>query len=135
MLFENESAISDFADDDFESEMKTMLDDQKIDAIIGLDEISTIESMVIAESRGYKIPDEISIIGYSNGNLFKYVKPSITCVNQHGVHIGKLATEKLIDRIEQNEGESSDFETKVIKTNIIYRDSTKVLGKNIFVKH
>lgn len=125
----NEQLISlNKQDDDFETEFKTMLDDHKVDAIIGLDEISTVESMIIAESKGYRIPNDISIIGYSNGNLFKYVKPSITCVNQHGIVIGKLATEKLIQRIEQNEEERIDFETEIIKTNIVYRNSTKVLG-------
>jgi len=109
---------------DFETEIKTMLDYQKVDAIIGLDEQSTIETMVIVKARGYKIPDDISIIGYTNGNVFKYVNPSITCINQHATYIGKKATEKLIERIEQKETEKSNFETKVIKTNLILRNST-----------
>lgn len=110
---------------DFETEIKTLLDYQDIDAIIGLEEYSTIESMIIAESRGYKIPDDISFIGYTSGNLFKYVKPSVTCINQHGAYIGKVAVEKLINRIEKQENDQLHFETKVIKTNLTFRNSTK----------
>ncbi len=112
---------------DFETEVKTLLDYNTIDAIIGLEEHSTIQSMFIAKSRGYKIPEDISFIGYTNGNLFKYVNPSITCINQHAVYIGKKATEKLIDRIEQKEDSESVFETKIIKTSLVLRNSTHTL--------
>lgn len=115
---------------DFETEIKTLLDYQNVDAIIGLEEFSTIESMVIAEARGYKIPDDISFIGYTNGNLYKYVKPSVTCINQHASYMGKIATEKLIDRIEAKEENALAFETKVIKTSLVFRNSTKKTIKN-----
>lgn len=122
----NEKLISLINKDyDFETEVKTLLDYQKIDAIIGLEEYSTTEFMVIAESRGYKIPEDISIIGYTNGNLYKYVKPSITCINQHEVHIGKVAAEKLINRIEGLENDELDFDTKIIKASLVLRNSTK----------
>ena len=113
---------------DFETEIKTMLDYQDIDAIIGLEEYSTIESMNIAESRGYKIPQDISFIGYTSGTLFKYVKPSVTCINQHGALIGKVAAEKLITRIEKQKNDLLDFETRVVKTSLIFRNSTKGLS-------
>lgn len=125
----NENIISLIKKDyDFETEIKTMLDYQKVDAIIGLEEYSTIESMNIADSRGYKIPEDISIIGYTNGNLFKYVKPSITCISQHAVYIGKIATKKLIERIENNKDSQIEFDTKIIKTNLVIRQSTKEIG-------
>lgn len=112
---------------DFETEVKTLLDYNDIDAIIGLEEYSTIESMFIAKSRGYKIPEDISFIGYTSGNLFKYVNPSITCINQHATYIGKKATEKLIERIEQNDNTESVYETKIIKTSLVLRNSTHSL--------
>jgi len=122
----NEKLISLIKKDyDFETEIKTLLDYQNIDAIIGLEEYSTIESMIIAESRGYKIPDDISFIGFTNGNLYKYVKPSVTCVNQHEAYIGKIAVEKLINRIEEQVEDNLHFETKVIKASLVLRNSTK----------
>lgn len=122
----NEKLISLINKDvDFETEVKKLLDYQDIDAIIGLEEYSTIESMIIAESRGYKIPDDISIVGFTDANLFKYVKPSVTCVNQHGVYIGKVAAEKLINRIEEEKEDNLHFDTKIIKANLVIRNSTK----------
>ncbi len=112
---------------DFETEIKTMLDYQTVDAVIGLEEFSTIETMFIAKSRGYRIPEDISFIGYTNGNLYKYVDPSVTCINQHAVYIGKKATEKLIERIEQKQSSEYNYETKIIKTDLIFRNSTRKL--------
>ncbi|WP_194765712.1 LacI family DNA-binding transcriptional regulator [Tamlana sp. I1] len=114
-------------DYDFETEIKTMLDYQKIDAIIGLEEFSTAESMLIAKKRGYKIPEDISVIGFTSSELFRYTNPSITCISQHGVYMGKNAAEKLIERIEQKDIDKSTFETKVIKTSLLERESTRPL--------
>ncbi|WP_253256214.1 substrate-binding domain-containing protein [Formosa algae] len=104
-----------------------MLDYQKVDAIIGLEEFSAVESMVIAQDRGYTIPDDISIISFTNSDFFKYTKPSITCINQHSVFMGKTATEILISKIEQPPNTESVFETKTIKTTLVERKSTKPL--------
>ncbi|MBB4802680.1 LacI family transcriptional regulator [Flavobacterium nitrogenifigens] len=110
---------------DFETEIKTMLDYQKVDGIIGLEEYSTVESMTIAQNRGYKIPEDISIIGFTNSEMFKYCKPSISCISQHGVFMGQIAVQKVIERIENEGKEQSEFETKIIKASLIERDSTK----------
>jgi len=57
--------------------------------------------------------------------LPKYVTPTITSVSQHGKFIGEKATQLLIDRIEGTRESLPKYTTKVIKTNIIERDSTK----------
>lgn len=112
---------------DFETEIKTMLDYQNVDAIIGLEEFSAVEAMVIAQDRGYTIPDDISIISFTSSDFFKYTKPSITCINQHSVFMGKTATEILISKIEQPQDVNPVFETRTIKTTLIERNSTKPL--------
>ncbi|WP_066222707.1 LacI family DNA-binding transcriptional regulator [Formosa haliotis] len=112
---------------DFETEIKTMLDYQDVDAIIGLEEFSAVESMVIAQERGYTIPDDISIISFTNSDFFKYTNPSITCINQHSVFMGKTAAEILFSRIENQKTTEQDFITKTIKTTLIERGSTKPL--------
>jgi LacI family transcriptional regulator len=112
-------------DYDFETEVKTMLDYQKVDAIIGLEEFSTVQAMSIVQQREYKIPEDISIIGFTNSEIFKHTKPAITCINQHGAFMGKTAVEKLIERIEQKEIDKIEYETKIIKASLIERCSTK----------
>ncbi len=122
----NEKLIIKIFDKDFfEYEIKTLLSNHDVDAILGLEEYAAVNAMLIAKSLGYRIPDDISIIGFTNGVLPKYVTPTITSVSQHGKFIGEKATQLLIDRIEGTRESLPKYTTKVIKTNIIERDSTK----------
>ena len=83
--------------------------------------------MSIVKSRGYQVPNDVSIIGFTNGELSKYVTPSMTMVSQHGKYIGESVSKILIDRIENGKLDK-EFETKVVKTSLVVRDSTIKLG-------
>lgn len=111
--------------EDFETVMKIVLSDKTIDGLLCLEESSAVESLEIVKRMGYKIPEEMSIICFTNGKLPQYVSPKITTVSQHGKYIGETAASILINRLEGNAEEP--FQTKVIKTSLIERQSTKPL--------
>lgn len=110
--------------DDLDILMTLLLNYKKIDAIIALDEMTAVEVLRIVKGRGYKVPDDISIIGFTNGTLSKHVTPALTTISQHGMFIGEKASKILINRIE---GKLRGVvpETKVIKTSLIIRDTTR----------
>ncbi len=110
--------------DDLDLLMAFVLAEKKIDGILGLDEITAVKILQIVKSKGYEVPGDISIIGFTNGQLSKYVSPSLTMVSQHGKYIGESAAKLLIHRIE-NPNADLPFETKVVKTSLIVRESTK----------
>ena len=110
----------------FDISMKIVLADKSIDGLLCLEESSAIESLALVKAMGYKIPEEMSIICFTNGDLPQHVSPSITTISQHGKHIGEIATKMLIERIE-NEDEDVPYETKVIKTSLLERQTTRKL--------
>lgn len=110
--------------DDLELLMSFLLNYKPIEGIIGFDEITTVKVLQIVKERGYNVPGDISIIGFTNGQLSKYVSPSLTMVSQHGKYIGEMAAKLLIDRILTPD---RPFETKTVKTSLLVRDSTKKL--------
>lgn len=110
--------------DDLELLLTFVLTGNKIDAILGLDEITAVKILHIVKSRGYEVPRDIAIIGFTNGRLSEYVSPSLTMVSQHGKYIGESAAKLLIQRIENPDAELP-FKTKVVKTSLIIRESTK----------
>ncbi|MFS4467842.1 LacI family DNA-binding transcriptional regulator [Maribacter sp. 2210JD10-5] len=117
--------IIDFTEkDDLELLLSFLLNYKTIDGIMGLDELTTVKILNIVKKRGYNVPQDISIIGFTNGQLSKYVSPSLSMVSQHGKYIGETAAKMLIERIE-NPGLKTPFETKVVKTSLLIRDSTK----------
>lgn len=113
--------------DDLEVLSSLVLHHAPVDAILGLDELTAVRMLHIVKARGYKVPDDISIIGFTNGQLSQFVSPTLTAVSQHGKYIGEAAAKQLINRIESPKENWSDFETKVVKTSLLVRDSTKAL--------
>ena len=103
-----------------------VLFNQDIDAIFAVNEIYAAIAIRIAKEKGKKIPDDVSIIGFTDGLISEYSSPSITTVVQHGLTMGEQAAELLIDQIENTENQRAP-QTKVISSNIKIRESSKSL--------
>jgi LacI family transcriptional regulator len=114
---------------DSEDDMKAKIDtifDHKIDAIFALDENDSVAALRVSLKKGFRVPEDISIIGFADGILAsRRLSPSLTTVSQHGIEIGEVAAKRLIKRLEENEEETSDYETIVIKTVLKERESTR----------
>ena len=124
LAFEERLNVQVNKDDDLELLLSFLLDDDPVDAIMALDEMTAVDVLNIVKLKNKAVPEEVSIVGFTNGRLSKYVSPALTMVSQHGKYIGEMAANMLIDRIE-NEGDDLPFSTKLIKTSLIERASTK----------
>lgn len=71
-----------------------------------------------------KKPPDIAITGFTNTNLADLFSPSLTTIRQPAFEIGQVATELLIQMIESKRP-VTEFETKVLDTELIIRESTK----------
>jgi LacI family transcriptional regulator len=109
------------SEDMFESELKKILKEKKIDAILALDELSGIISLNLTRTMGYSIPDDISIISFSQGILSKYSYPKLTTINQHADEIGKKSLQLLLKRLKNKD---KQIEEQVIKTTLDLFETT-----------
>lgn len=109
--FEEEERIQEF--------FKT----QSFDAILSVNEIFAIRAMRTAQRRGMKIPDDLCIIGFTDGILSKLSTPTLTSVAQHGTRMGEIAAEMLIAKVE-SENEEETFRTEILEATLIEREST-----------
>ncbi len=106
-----------------------------IDGVFAVNELYAVTAMKVARKLGLSIPDDVQVIGFTDGVLSKHATPSLTTVSQHGQKIGEQAANLLIDRLGAEEAEEaeytmsnerrSDFIKVVIETEIIERESTK----------
>lgn len=111
--------------DDLETLLKIVLGSRKVDAILCLEETAAIETLAILKKQKYQVPEDISMIGFTNGELAQNVTPKITTVSQHGVYMGEQAMQFLIDRLEAMDKELTLHpRTKTVKTSIMEREST-----------
>lgn len=106
-----------------EKELSSLLKTKKIDAILGADEYSAALAMNVTRLNGFNVPNDISVMGFTNGLLAEHAIPSMTVVSQHAESIGEKAVKLLLDRIEEKLPEEPVHE--VIVTKIIERNSTK----------
>ncbi|MCK5400487.1 MAG: LacI family DNA-binding transcriptional regulator [Flavobacteriaceae bacterium] len=95
----------------------------KVDGILATNESLAIAAMKIAQKKGFNIPNDISVIGFSNGILARHSNPKLTTISQHGEIIGNTAAKILIDKLKSDEL-NKDFSIKVIKTDLVERNST-----------
>ena len=77
----------------------------------------------IAKEKGLRIPEDVSVIGFTDGLISEYSSPSITAVVQHGFTMGRQSAELLLDRIENINIDKSS-QTKVISSNLKIRESS-----------
>jgi LacI family transcriptional regulator len=84
----------------------------------------------VAVTKGYKVPEDISIVGFADGILAsRRLSPSLSTVSQHGVEIGEVAAKLLIDRLENEDEIEPPYETVVIKTKLKERESSRTKKK------
>ena len=57
--------------------------------MIATDESSAIAAMKVAIKKGHKIPENFSVISFSNGILARHSSPRMTTVSQHGENHGR----------------------------------------------
>jgi len=111
--------------DSLENEIEQLFKkNKKIDGVFAVNELYAIMAMKVARKMGMKIPDDIQFIGFTDGVLSKHATPSLTTVSQHGQEMGEKAADLLIDKLEHEEDEEH-FQTVIIETNLIERESTK----------
>jgi len=99
-----------------------------IDGIFALDEHASVMAMKTALKKGIKIPEDLNIIGFADGVWSRRLTPSLSTVSQHAPEIGAAAASMLIKRLEvKADDEMPDYETRVIKTELRQRESTRKL--------
>ncbi|MDP3312871.1 LacI family DNA-binding transcriptional regulator [Lutibacter sp.] len=116
--------IREESEDNLTEKLHKMFDSKKVDGVFTIDEAAGAITLQVIHSRGLKIPEDVSIIGFTSGILSKYSVPPLTTVNQFGVKIGEHSAKRLIDKIEEKI-EIDDFTTDIIKTELIERETTK----------
>lgn len=99
---------------------------KNIDGVFTVNEIYALTAIKSARKLGKKIPDDIQVIGFTDGVLSKHATPSLTTMKQHSQEMGEKAAELLIDKLENESEEVEEvYKTIVIETELIERESTK----------
>jgi LacI family transcriptional regulator len=114
------------SEEDFNTKAEALFKSHKIDGVFAVDEHSSVSSIKFGLKNGYKIPENLSIIGFADGVWSRRMTPSLSTVSQHGPEIGEAAAKMLIEKLESKD-DHYEFRTQVIKTELRERESTRKL--------
>ena len=76
--------------------------------------------MVALQILGYKIPKDISVVGFDNIDMCEKIRPKLTTVNVNKELMGKRTVQRLIYRMSHKD---SLAENAVISVSLIERES------------
>lgn len=95
----------------------------EVDGLFAVNDLTAIGAMQTLQKQGIRIPEDMSIVGFSDGRFSGITNPTLTSVDQHGYEMGTVATEMLLKRITSGDMDYP-FETKVLNANLIVRNSS-----------
>jgi LacI family transcriptional regulator len=124
ILINKELIILTESTEDFDAKTNDFFAKHKIDGIFALDEHASVSAIKLGLKNGYKIPEELSVIGFADGVWSRRLSPSLSTVSQHGPEIGEVAAKLLISKLENKEEEYT-YTTTVVKTELRQRESTR----------
>lgn len=83
---------------------------KEFDAIFYSNDVMAFGGMKVLSRKGYRIPEDVSVIGFDNIQISQIVEPELTTIGQPIYKMGKEACRLLIDVINDNE-----IKEKIIK--------------------
>lgn len=106
---------------------KQLLEDHNdVDGIFINTDLVAIGAMTDFNKRGIKIPEDISIVGFSNWFMSSVISPALTTIDQPGYKMGRTAFKQLYKEIKATKNKKP-ITPKIItlETALIERESTK----------
>jgi LacI family transcriptional regulator, repressor for deo operon, udp, cdd, tsx, nupC, and nupG len=68
-------------------------------AIVFANDVMAIAGLSLAQSQGVSVPDDLSITGYDNTELARFINPPLTTISTDPVKWGRVAAQVLLDQL------------------------------------
>ena len=94
------------------------------DGFFAINDDTAIGIMYTAKRMGFKVPEDISICGFTNGQRAVACDPMLTTVEQRGKRVGEEAAAILINQVEGHIAPNQVIR-RVVRTKLIVRGTTK----------
>ena len=112
-------------EDGLDAIKKLLVTQNRPDAIFCANDVTALSIILHLKELGIKVPDDISLVGFSNEPFSEVVTPSISTIMQPGYAMGQKAAEMMIEEIVKHP-EPVHFQTVVMPTDLIIRESSVV---------
>ena len=100
-----DAIIVEGSEEYLEKELTTLIDLNKIDAIMALDQESSLAAYRIGKKKQVLTNKKIAIIGYASRVISEHLTPKLTTIDQHGKRVGSTSARLLLKRLDEFDGE------------------------------
>ena len=90
-------------------------------AVFAANDLCAIGALDAFEESGLAIPSDLSLIGYDNTSVAALRHVSLTSIHQPSIEMGRMAVERLFERIDQGRTEARH---EVVSPSLVVRDTT-----------
>lgn len=109
-----------------ENAQQLLIDNNDVDGIFINTDLVAIGAMTEFKKHGVKIPEDISIVGFSNWFMSSVISPTLTTIDQPGYQMGKTAFKQLYKEIKAIKNKKPKAPKIItLETALVKRESTK----------
>ena len=103
---------------------KLMALDNPPDGFFAVNDDTAIGILYTVKHAGYRVPEDIAICGFTNGQRAVACDPMLTTVEQRGHRVGEEAAEILMDKVE-GLSPMEKVEKRIVRTRLVVRGTTR----------
>lgn len=94
--------------------------------LLGTTDTLTVSSLGILSNLGIAVPEQVAVIGFANTEAAESLNPSLSTIVQPAYDMGYQAVEKLISLLQSKNRFDMEFDTTILDSKMILRNSTRV---------
>jgi DNA-binding LacI/PurR family transcriptional regulator len=94
------------------------------DGFFAINDETAIATMYIAKKMGFRVPEDVSVCGFTDSDRAVSCDPMLTTVRQNGAEVGIQATDILIDMVE-GKLPMDRAEKRMVRTKLVVRGTTR----------
>lgn len=95
--------------------MKRLKEGPPVDGIYGRNDMVACIAMHAAIDLGYRVPEDIGVIGFDNTSLSRFCSPRLTTMEMQREEISKTAVSMILDMVNGKKPDNAEFETRLIE--------------------
>ena len=99
--------------------------DDRPDGFFAINDDTAVGVIHVAKQCGLRVPEDVSVCGFTNGERALACDPMLTTIDQRGPELGKQAADILISQV-KGLLPMDKAHKRIVRTNLIVRGSTRI---------
>ena len=107
----------------YEAALELLHRGKRFNALFAHSDWMAVGAMRALKDRGYRVPEDVAIIGFNDNDPARFIEPPLTTVKYPGYALGRVCIQTLIDCIRGNMDHYLNGEVKPLDAELLVRNS------------